>query len=130
MNELTRKCLMLPDGDKIRLMNTLRCSVEDKAETTRFDVLYKAACEVMGCDILKPIKLREMVLGRSMVAYQLRLEGYTLHDVGRYLVKHNSTVLSMQRQVEDAIQYPHIYSKEIRLWKLFQEKVKEYEMQN
>lgn len=131
MNKLTRECLALSNTEKTRLISTLKESIETNPEdgNCRFAILHKAANEVIDGEILHRIRQRELVLGRTMVAYQLRTEGYTLQAVGRYLAMHHSTVVAMQEKMKDALKYPHIYINEIRLWKEFQEKVKEYENQ-
>lgn len=132
MNELTRQCLMLPEWEKVRLINNLKASMVEEPQTGqgRFSVLYKAATDIVGKGILSSSRLRELVIGRMMIVYQLRTEGYSLKAIGRYLVRHHASVYQLQRKMEDVLKYPKVFPDEIRMWKEFQEKIKEYEVQD
>ena len=132
MNELTRQCLMLPEWEKIRLINNLKASMVEEPEVGqgRFSVLYKAATDLVGKGILSSSRLRELVIGRMMIVYQLRTEGYSLKAIGRYLIRHQASVYQLQKRMEDVLKYPKIFSDEIRMWNEFQEKIKEYEVQD
>lgn len=129
MNELTRKCLLLPDGAKLRLISILNASMEDTPENdgSRFTLLYKAAQEVVGKGILTNCRFRQVVIGRAMIVYQMRTEGFTLKTIGRHLVRHHAAVYHLQKKMEDVIEYPNLFPLEMDLWKRFQEKIKEYE---
>ena len=132
MNELTRQCLMLPEWEKVRLINDLKISMEEDPQTGqgRFSVLYRAATDMVGKGILSSSRLREKVIGRMMIVYQLRTEGYSLKAIGRYLVRHHASVYQLQRKMEDVLKYPKMFSEETRRWKEFQEKIKEHEVQD
>ena len=132
MNELPRQCLMLPEWEKVRLINDLKISMEEDPQTGqgRFSVLYKAAIDIVGKGILSSSRLREKVIGRMMIVYQLRTEGYSLKAIGRYLIRHHASVYQLQKRMEDVLKYPKIFSDEIRMWNEFQEKIKEYELQD
>lgn len=132
MNELTRQCLMLPEWEKIRLINNLKASMVEEPEVGkgRFSVLYRAATDMVGKGILSSSRLREKVVGRMMIVYQMRTEGYTLKAIGRYLIRHHASVYQLQLRMEDVLKYPKIFSDEIRMWNEFQEKIKEYEVQD
>lgn len=96
----------------------------------RFSVLYRAATDMVGKGILSSSRRRELVVGRMMIVYQMRTEGYTLKAIGRYLIRHHASVYQLQLRMEDVLKYPKIFSDEIRMWKEFQEKIKEYEVQD
>lgn len=132
MNELTRQCLMLPEWEKIRLINNLKASMVEEPEVGqgRFSVLYRAATDMVGKGILSSSRLRELVVGRMMIVYQMRTEGYTLKAIGRYMIRHHASVYQLQKRMEDVLKYPKIFSDEIMMWNEFQEKIKEYEVQD
>ena len=132
MNELTRQCLMLPEWEKIRLINNLKASMVEEPEVGqgRFSVLYRAATDIVGKGILSSSRLREKVVGRMMIVYQMRTEGYSLKAIGRYLIRHHASVYQLQKRMEDVLKYPKIFSDEIRMWNEFQENIKEYELQD
>lgn len=132
MNELTRQCLMLPEWEKVRLINNLKASMVEEPQTGqgRFSVLYKAATDIVGKGILSSSRLREKVVGRMMIVYQMRDEGYSLEAIGRYLIRHHTSVYQLQRKMEDVLKYPKMFSTEIMMWNEYQEKIKKYEVQD
>lgn len=132
MNELTQQCLMLPEWEKVRLINDLKISMEEDPQTGqgRFSVLYRAATDIVGKGILSSSRLRGKVVGRMMIVYQMRTEGYSLKSIGRYLIRHHASVYQLQKRMEDVLKYPKIFPDEIRMWNEFQEKIKEYEVQD
>ena len=123
---------MLPEWEKIRLINDLKISMEEDPQTGqgRFSVLYRAATDIVGKGILSSSRLRGKVVGRMMIVYQMRTEGYSLKAIGRYLIRHHASVYQLQKRMEDVLKYPKIFSDEIRMWNEFQEKIKEYEVQD
>ena len=123
---------MLPEWEKVRLINDLKISMEEDPQTGqgRFSVLYKAATDIVGKGILSSSRLRGKVVGRMMIVYQMRTEGYSLKSIGRYLIRHHASVYQLQKRMEDVLKYPKIFSDEIRMWNEFQEKIKEYELQD
>lgn len=123
---------MLPEWEKVRLINNLKASMVEEPEVGqgRFSVLYKAATDIVGKGILSSSRLREKVVGRMMIVYQMRTEGYSLMGIGRHLVRHHASVYQLQRKMEDVLKYPKIFSDETRMWNEFQEKIKEYEVQD
>ena len=123
---------MLPEWEKIRLINNLKASMVEEPEVGqgRFSVLYRAATDMVGKGILSSSRRRELVVGRMMIVYQMRTEGYTLKAIGRYLIRHHASVYQLQQRMEDVLKYPKIFSDEIRMSNEFQEKIKEYEVQD
>jgi hypothetical protein len=123
---------MLPEWEKVRLINNLKASMVEEPEVGqgRFAVLYKAATDIVGKGILSSSRLREKVVGRMMIVYQMRTEGYSLMEIGRHLVRHHASVYQLQRKMEDVLKYPKMFSDETRMWNEFQEKIKEYEVQD
>ena len=123
---------MLPEWEKIRLINNLKASMVEEPETGkgRFSVLYQAATDIVGKGILTSSRLREAVIGRMMIVYQMRTEGYSLEAIGRYLIRHHTSVYQLQRKMEDVLKYPKMFADENRMWNEFQEKIKVYEVQD
>lgn len=92
---------------------------------SRFFTLYNMAKELCGEGILTNSRLPEPVLGRKLIIYQMRTEGFPLKTIGRYLHRTHTSVLHLQKQMQNAIDYPHIFHKEMRFWENFQKKLKE-----
>jgi chromosomal replication initiation ATPase DnaA len=129
MNEITRQCLLLSNGEKVRLISDLKASMAEDVEDdgSRFSLIFKAATDVVGKGILTNLRLRELVVGRMLIIYQMRIEGYSLQTIGRHLIRNHCSVLHLQKKMEDVIKYPHLFPLEIKMWNEFNDKLKEYE---
>lgn len=127
MNELTRRCLELPFNERQKLINVLKESLDGEDDDgSRFAILYKAATEVCGNGILSKSKDFNLVMGRRMIAYQMRLEGYTYMSIGKKLIRHHASIIHLVKMMEDAIKYQ--FGLEMGYWTLFQRKIKEYDI--
>lgn len=127
MTELTRRCLDLCKANKEKLIKVLTESLENEREDdgSRFSLLYKAATDVCGQGILSSRRDLNLVIGRRMIAYKMRREGYSLTTIGRHMVRHHSSVIHQVRMMEDALQMRFDY--DMALWELFNQRIKEYE---
>ena len=63
------------------------------------------------------------VWARTMVAYQMILEGYTCSEVGRQLMKDHSTITHLKKKMMDALSVPMAYQDIIPIWNEFQKRV-------
>lgn len=128
MTELTRRCLDLSKASKEKLIKVLTASLaeeEREDDGSRFSLLYKAATDICGQGILSSRRDLNLVIGRRMIAYKMREEGYSLTTIGRYMIRHHASVLHQVRMMEDALSMKFDY--DIALWELFNQKVAEYE---
>jgi chromosomal replication initiation ATPase DnaA len=129
MRELTRRLLNLPREQRQRIARLLSDSLvaeEREDDGSRFSVLYKAATEVCGVGILTQARDFDLVMGRRMIAYQMKKEGYSYVSIGRHLVRHHSSVIHMVAMMEDAIEYQ--FPVEMGYWKRFQNYLEEYDI--
>lgn len=128
MTELTRRCLYLPKPDRQRLIRILTESLEEEEredDGSRFAILYKAATDVCGQGILTSSRDFNLVMGRRMIAYQMKLEGYSFVTIGKRLMRHHASVIHMVRMMCDTMTFR--FKDEMEYWNKFQEKLKEYE---
>lgn len=128
MTELTRRCLYLPKPDRQRLIRILTESLEEEEredDGSRFAILYKAATDVCGQGILTSSRDFNLVMGRRMIAYQMKLEGYSFVTIGKRLMRHHASVIHMVRMMCDTMTFR--FKGEMEYWNKFQEKLKEYE---
>jgi chromosomal replication initiation ATPase DnaA len=126
MTELTRQCLALSYDNRVRLIKVLQGSLRDnEIARKRFDTLLLIATEVMGNGILLKSRDRNFVIGRRMIAYQMRKEGYSSPLIGRLLGKNHTSVLYMESMMEDAIKFQ--FRPELTYWEEFKQKLQEYE---
>ena len=128
MTELTRRCLYLPKPDRQRLIRILTESLEEEEredDGSRFAILNKAASDVCGQGILTSSRDFNLVMGRRMIAYQMKLERYSFVTIGKRLMRHHTSVMHMVRMMCDTMVFR--FKDEMEYWNKFQEKLKEYE---
>ena len=127
MTELTRKCLSLPKSQRERLIKRLQESLNEREDDgSRFATLLKAATEVCGKGILSSSRDFNLVMGRRMIAYQMRREGYSFPSIGKMMIRHHASVIHIIRMMEDALHFQ--FDLEIGYWNLFQKKIEEYDI--
>lgn len=119
MTELTRRCLELSLKERTRLINILQESLNEREDDgSRFSELYKAATKVCGQGILTSSRDFKLVMGRRMIAYQMRKEGYSLMSIGKHLIRHHASVIHMVKMMEDILHYQ--WDMEMGYWRKFQ----------
>ena len=127
MTELTSRCLALSKVQRERLIKRLQESlIEKEDDGSRFATLLKAATDVCGKGILSSSRDFNLVMGRRMIAYQMRSEGYSFPNIGRHMVRHHASVIHMVRMMEDALHFQ--FDLELGYWNMFQQKLKEYDI--
>jgi chromosomal replication initiation ATPase DnaA len=127
MTELTRRCLSLSKLQREKLIKRLQESLNEREDDgSRFATLLKAATDVCGQGILSSSRDFNLVMGRRMIAYQMRSEGYSFPSIGRHMVRHHASVIHMVRMMEDAIRFQ--FNLEMGYWYMFQQKIKEYDI--
>lgn len=126
MMELTRQCLALSYDNRVRLIKVLQGSLRDnEIAAKRFHVLLTIASNVVGHGIMGKSKDLKPVIGRRLIAYQMRQEGYSSPLIGRLLGKNHTSVLHMESMMEDAIRFQ--FRPELTYWEEFKQKLQEYE---
>ena len=127
MTELTRKCLSLSKSQREKLIKRLQESLNEREDDgSRFATLLKAATDVCGKGILSSHRDFNLVMGRKMIAYQMRSEGYSFPSIGKMMVRHHASVIHMVKMMEDALHFQ--FDLEIGYWNLFQQKIEEYDI--
>ena len=125
---LIRECLELRQEHKQRLITILQDSMNnDESDDSRFKVLLSIATELCGNGIMTRTIEPKSSLGRNMIAYQLRQEGYNSCHIGRLLERNHSTVCAMIAKINDLIEYPDVFVDEEAVWKEFQKRLKEHD---
>lgn len=127
MTELTRRCLSLSKSQREKLIKKLQESLNEREDDgSRFATLLKAATEICGQGILSSSRDFNLVMGRRMIAYQMRSEGYSYPSIGKKLIRNHAAVIHMVRMMEDALHFQ--FNLEMGYWNLFQQKIKEYDI--
>jgi chromosomal replication initiation ATPase DnaA len=127
MTELTRRCLSLSKSQREKLIKRLQESLNEREDDgSRFATLLKAATDVCGQGVLSSSRDFNLVMGRRMIAYQMRSEGYSFPSIGKMMVRHHASVIHMVRMMEDALHFQ--FNLEMEYWNKFQQKIKEYDI--
>jgi hypothetical protein len=117
----------LPFHERQRLINVLKVSLDEKEDDgSRFATLYKAATEVVGNGILTRCKDFNLVMGRRMIAYQMRKEGYSIMTISKKLIRHHASVIHMVKMMEEVLRFQ--FDLEMGYWTMFQKKIEEYDI--
>ena len=126
MTELMQQCLLLPNDEKQALISFISSSLDKEQEdsASRFFTLYKVATSIVGDGILTDSRMRELVIGRMLIVYQMRQEGYTLQVIGGHLGRNHASVYNLEKRMEDVLNYPKVFQSEIQQWDRFQELIK------
>ena len=127
MTELTRRCLSLSKSQREKLIKKLQESLNEREDDgSRFATLLKAATDVCGQGIISSSRDFNLVMGRRMIAYQMRSEGYSFPSIGKRMIRHHASIIHMVRMMEDAIRYQ--FNLEMGYWYMFQQKIIEYDI--
>lgn len=97
----------------------------NRLKDKRANRYVKVMSDVVGANILLKSRKQMLVWARNMVAYQLRLDGYSLPTIGRLLDLDHSTVLHCERQVNRMLMTPVMYENEVEIWNEFQKQLKQ-----
>ena len=129
-DDLRRMCLALPYRERVLLEADLRkANIEERkrprAEPRRAAILLKIMEDTVGFPVLTNDRTSAAVWGRTMVAYQLSLEGMPVCEIAKQMLKDHSTVIFMRRKMADALSLPDAYKDIIEIWDKFQENIAE-----
>lgn len=131
-NKIEQQVCSLPLSERIFLMNRLQRSIElemvvepEEWRYGRVKILVDAICEVMDLPVMVwNSRISSFVWARTMVAYELYLEGFTETEIGGMLQKDHSTINHLKQKMEDALKYPNIFYDINAIWKQFKDKIK------
>lgn len=127
MKELISKCLQLPKGERERLISLLHDSLKQKKDVgARYNDLLRIATSVLGSGIDTKCRDTSCVIGRMLITYKMRAEGYTLMQIGNMLGRHHASILHLERMMEDVFRYPECFKIELAYWNMFIKELKEH----
>lgn len=109
MSEIEERCLSLPNKEKVRLIDTLRKSLETKDSGKTFEKMHDAIVKVMGCEVITKGRELYPAIGRALLAYACSLEGMTEHTIGRLLQRDHSSIHAMKKRVRGWLNLPHVF---------------------
>ena len=121
-DKLIRRCIALPKEEKLILIKHMQCTMMDEREDdgSRFHKLFKAATKVVGGGKVSDSKLRNAVIGRKLITYQMVKEGYNFRNIGKYMKRDRTSIRFLYRYMDDAMAYPKMFPDEMKAWEEFQ----------
>ena len=93
----------------------------------RYTVLVKAAERAVGEKMDINRQTRADVMVRTMVAYRLRMDGYSLPTIGKAIGRSHSTVLLLIRQMEGILESPIYFAPEMERYNRFLDNINQCE---
>lgn len=122
-DKLIRRCIALPREEKLILIKHMQNTMMDEREDdgSRFHTLFQAATKIVGGGIVSESKLKKPVIGRMMIAYKMREEGYTFKTIAEYMKRSRCSIRTLRNNMDDALSLPHIYKYEVECWNKFNE---------
>ena len=124
--ELVRQCMSLSLDDKKLLVGRLQDSILGKDNCTRGVELLDIYSEVTGRRPNLFSRDKDDVWAKTMVAYQLLEEGYSLESVARQLYrKDHSSVIHYRQKMQDALDVPQAYQDILPIWNEFQKRIQD-----
>ena len=96
-----------------------------KGPVDRSDDYIDIMSELADVDITENSRRVNVSWPRYMVMYQLRKDGLSFAKIGRKFGKDHSTVIHAVKVVDDMLSMPRMYPEEIRLWRQFQQIIKD-----
>lgn len=126
-DKLIRRCIALPKEEKLILIKHLQCTMMDEREDdgSRFHTLFQAATKLVGGGIISDSKLKKPVIGRMLISYKMREEGYSYKTIGKYLKRSRGSIRKLWNNMDDALSLPLIYQYEVECWNKFNESLNE-----
>ena len=117
MNKFEEYCISLPQEQKQRLITLLKTSLQINGNTDRtFNLMHDAIVKVVGKEVLIKSRDRDLVVGRTILAYSCAVLGWTEHTIGRYLKRDHASVHKMKDNMRDWIKFPKVFEKENDLY--------------
>ena len=122
--ELVKECLSLSLDEKRQLVARVKASIDGYNDCTRAVELLDIYSDVTGRKPNLFSRDRNDVWAKTMVAYQLIQEGYSLESVARQLYrKDHSTIIHYRQKMEDALQMAFAYQDILPIWNEFQKRI-------
>lgn len=122
-----KACLLQKDERKQFALALLDTLVDDEMDHhDRYDMLVLKA-EAATCKTLTKSKNASNSIIRRFVATRLFYDGYGWSEIGRLMGRRHSSVISMFRKMNDMLELPMMYKKELEQYKIFNKLVDEFD---
>lgn len=93
---------------------------QERKKPDRDTSVYVTAMEqVVGPGLLGRSRCWDLVWGRNMVAYKMRMDGFGSQEISRTIKRDHSTVAYCVARMEEMLSSPHFYAEELKNWHKF-----------
>ena len=116
MNKFEEYCISLPQEQKQRLIGLLRKSLRPSPSGKTFELMHDAMVKVLGKEVLTKSRDRDLVVGRTILAYSCAVLGWTESTIGKLLQRDHSTINIMKKDMKLWIKFPNMFKKENDLY--------------
>ena len=116
MNKFEQYCTSLPQEQKQRLIGLLRKSLRPSPSGKTFELMHDAMVKVLGKEVLTKSRDRDLVVGRTILAYSCAVLGWTEYTIGRCLQRDHASVHKMKENMKLWINFPKVFKKENDLY--------------
>lgn len=124
MSELEKQCLSLPLHERKRLIERLMASLEIKDTKKTFEMMHRAICRTMGCEVVQRSHKRIPFIGRALLAHACYLEGMSENTIGKYIQRDHSLVNKLKKDVKTWLRMPNVFKEENEYYMKFWEEMK------
>lgn len=122
--ELVRECLSLSLDEKKQLLARVKASIDGREDCTRAVDLLDIYSAITGRRVNLFSRDQGDVWARTMVAYRMIQEGYTLESISRQLYKKDhSVIINYRQKMENALAVPDAYRDIMPIWNEFQKRI-------
>ena len=122
--ELVRQCLSLSLDEKKQLLARVKASIDGREDCTRAVDLLDIYSAITGRRVNLFSRDQGDVWARTMVAYRMIQEGYTLESISRQLYKKDhSVIINYKQKMENALAVPDAYRDIMPIWNEFQKRI-------
>ena len=119
--------------DKVELREFLSDMIDSSRRLSqsplRCSMLMGTMAAALGWEHPIPYEGREShyVWARTMVAYQMSMEGYPTIEIGRQMNKNRTTIIYLLKKIQDVFDLPYMYEDVLQMWYKFQKQI-EYDI--
>lgn len=116
MSDIEKRCLSLSNKEKKRLIEILRKSLETKDVCETFEKMHDAIVKVFGKEVLTKSRDRDLVVGRTILAYSCAVLGWSECTIGRLMQRDHSSINLMKKNMTLWMKFPNMFKKENDLY--------------
>lgn len=116
--------------DKVELWEYLSDMINSSRSVSqsplRCSILMGEMAKVMGKETIGYLSREaDEVWARTMVAFQMCKEGYSITEVGRQMMKDHSTIIHLRNKMQDVFALPQLYGDILEIWNRFQKRIQD-----